>query len=82
MNWLNLTSLQAISVLPVLNCLFFFGGLDTTAITGSWLTAYLTKFVMGSRFFWHHERGGYREMHRDPAAISEHVFQLSCVSSK
>lgn len=49
MNWLNLTSLQAISVLSVLNCPFS-GGLDTTAITGSWLTAYLTKFVMRSQF--------------------------------
>lgn len=49
MNWLNLTSLQAISVIPVLNCPFF-GGLDTTTITGSWLTACLTKFVTRSQF--------------------------------
>lgn len=48
MNWLNLSSSRAISS-PCLE-LFFFGGLDTATISGSCLTAYLTKFVMRSQF--------------------------------
>lgn len=58
MNWLNLTSLQAISVLPVLNCPFFWWFRHHYYY---WLLAdcMLDKVCHEVTIFWHHERCGY-----------------------
>lgn len=58
MNWLNLTSLQAISVLPVLNCPLFWWFRHHYYY---WLLADCTldKVCCEVTIFWHHERGGY-----------------------
>lgn len=57
MNWLNLTSLQAISVLSVLNCPFFWWFRHHCYY---WLLAdcILDKVFHEVTIFWHHERGG------------------------